>query len=77
MIHVEPQMNGGGQKRRIQSGTVPTPLVIVMDVACEMIMMEMEYDKKGISTLEEKEESLLRRFKEVVVSDNNVYTNAN
>ncbi|KAI3991224.1 hypothetical protein MKX01_022445 [Papaver californicum] len=53
-VRVEAQMNGGGQERGIRSGTVPTPLVVGMGAACEVAMMEMEYDEKRISALQER-----------------------
>eukprot|EP00249_Psilotum_nudum_P024461 c29191_g1_i2 orf=265-1725(-) len=53
-VRVEPQMNGGGQERGIRSGTVPTPLVVGMGVACEVALKEMEYDKKHITELQQR-----------------------
>ncbi|KAF9609309.1 hypothetical protein IFM89_015554 [Coptis chinensis] len=53
-IKVEPQMNGGGQERGIRSGTVPTPLVVGMGVACELAMKKMEYNVKRIKGLHER-----------------------
>lgn len=53
-IRVEAIQSGGGQERGIRSGTVPTPLVVGLGVACEIAIREMEYDHKWMEFLSKR-----------------------
>ncbi|XP_068302676.1 cysteine desulfurase, mitochondrial-like [Pyrus communis] len=66
-IRVEPQMNGGGQERGIQSGTVPTPLVVGFGAACEIAKKEMEYDEKRVRALQNRMLKGIRKNLDMVV----------
>ncbi|ESN98875.1 hypothetical protein HELRODRAFT_162338 [Helobdella robusta] len=50
-VRIQPIQSGGGQERGIRSGTVPTPLVVGMGVACQIARHEIEYDHKWVTYL--------------------------
>ncbi|XP_068336770.1 cysteine desulfurase, mitochondrial-like [Pyrus communis] len=60
-------MNGGGQKRGIRSGTVPTPLVVGFGSACEIAKKEMDYDEKRVRALQDRMLKGIRKNLDMVV----------
>lgn len=59
-IKLAPQLHGGGQQRKLRSGTLNVPAIIGLGKACEIAKAEMETDHKRIKTLRDRlEKSLL------------------
>ncbi|KAK7324131.1 hypothetical protein VNO77_27653 [Canavalia gladiata] len=59
--------NDGDHERGIQSGTIPTPLVMWMSVAYEVVLRKMKCDEKRISTLQERLFNVIRQNLDGVV----------
>jgi cysteine desulfurase len=60
-IKLTPQMHGGGQQRKLRSGTLNVPGIIGLGKACEIAEAEMETDEKRITQLRDQlEKSLLQ-----------------
>lgn len=59
-IKLAPQIHGGGQQRKLRSGTLNVPAIIGLGKACEIAKAEMETDHKRIKILRDRlEKSLL------------------
>jgi len=50
-VRLAPLFSGGGQERGLRSGTLPTPLVVGLGVACRLAMLEMEAETAQIARL--------------------------
>ncbi len=50
-IKVEPLFSGGGQERKLRSGTLPVPLVVGIGEAAKIAKKEMEKDAKNVKEL--------------------------
>ncbi|MFV8343514.1 cysteine desulfurase family protein [Flavobacterium sp. XS2P39] len=61
-IKLAPQLHGGGQQRKLRSGTLNVPGIIGLGKACEIAMAEMETDQKRITTLRDRLENELLKF---------------
>lgn len=60
-IKLTPQIHGGGQQRKLRSGTLNVPGIIGLGKACEIAEAEMETDEKRITQLRDQlEKSLLQ-----------------
>jgi len=60
-IKLTSQIHGGGQQRKLRSGTLNVPGIIGLGKACEIALAEMKADEERISALRNHlEESLLR-----------------
>lgn len=60
-VKLIPQIHGGGQQRKLRSGTLNVPGIIGLGKACEIAQAEMETDQKRITKLrDDLEESLLQ-----------------
>ncbi|KQB40071.1 cysteine desulfurase family protein [Flavobacterium aquidurense] len=56
-----PQLHGGGQQRKLRSGTLNVPGIIGLGKACEIAAPEMQADQKRITKLrDDLEEGLLQ-----------------
>ncbi|KAG1149244.1 hypothetical protein G6F37_003854 [Rhizopus arrhizus] len=53
-VRLEAVQIGDGQERGIRSGTVPHPLVVVLDEDCKVAIEEMEYNHQRISKLSKR-----------------------
>lgn len=60
-IKLAPQIHGGGQQRKLRSGTLNVPAIIGLGKACEIAKAEMETDQERIKKLRDHlEKSLLQ-----------------
>jgi cysteine desulfurase len=60
-VKLTPQIHGGGQQRKLRSGTLNVPGIIGLGKACEIAQAEMETDQKRITKLRDNlEEGLLQ-----------------
>ncbi|MBS7229650.1 cysteine desulfurase [Flavobacterium psychroterrae] len=60
-IKLIPQIHGGGQQRKLRSGTLNVPGIIGLGKACEIAQAEMENDQKRLTKLrDDLEEGLLQ-----------------
>ena len=60
-IKLTPQINGGGQQRKLRSGTLNVPGIIGLGKACEIAKAEMKTDQERIQKLRNHlEKSLLQ-----------------
>ena len=50
-LNLQPIITGGSQERGLRPGTVPTPLVVGLGEACELISEEMESERQRITKL--------------------------
>ncbi len=53
-VRLAPLFSGGGQERGLRSGTLPTPLVVGMGLACELAGREMAADNARIAALRDR-----------------------
>lgn len=53
-IRLKPLIEGGGQERRLRSGTLPLPLIVGLGTACELASAEMEAEGERLSTWREE-----------------------
>ncbi len=60
-VRLAPLFSGGGQERGLRSGTLPTPLVVGMGVACELAGREMAADSARIAGLRDRLAARLRQ----------------
>ena len=58
-LKLDPQMHGGGQERRLRSGTLNVPGIIGLGKAAEISMKEMESDQACITILRDSLEQEL------------------
>ena len=60
-IKLVPQIHGGGQQRKLRSGTLNVPAIIGLGKACEIAQAEMKTDQERIKILRNQlEKSLLQ-----------------
>jgi cysteine desulfurase len=53
-VRLEPQLDGGGHEHGLRSGTLPTPLIVGLGVACDLAMQEMSVESAHLLTLREQ-----------------------
>jgi len=53
-VRLTPLFSGGGQERGLRSGTLPTPLVVGLGLACELARREMDADNARIAALRDR-----------------------
>lgn len=53
-LRLEPLFDGGGQEKRLRSGTLPVPLIAGLGAAAELARQEMHADATRLSTLRDK-----------------------
>ncbi|OXA90456.1 cysteine desulfurase family protein [Flavobacterium hercynium] len=60
-IKLQPQIHGGGQQRKLRSGTLNVPAIIGLGKACEIALNELKKDEERIKKLRDHlEKSLLK-----------------
>lgn len=59
-VRLEPLMDGGGHERGMRSGTLATPLIVGLGVACRLCMVEMADEASGLERLRDRLHSGLR-----------------
>jgi cysteine desulfurase len=69
-IKLEPQLHGGGQQRKLRSGTLNVPGIIGLGKACEIAVNELDSDKKRITELRDKLEKGLLQIEGSFVNGN-------
>lgn len=75
-----PQITGGGQQRKLRSGTLNVPGIIGLGKAAEIAVNELETDKKRIEILRNKLELGLLQFENSFVNgniQNRIYNTSN
>jgi cysteine desulfurase len=60
---LDPLFSGGGQERGLRSGTLPTPLIVGLGVACQIAYDEMAQEAPRITQLRD---DLLRRLRTAI-----------
>lgn len=79
-IKLAPQIHGGGQQRKLRSGTLNVPAIIGLGKACEIAKVEMETDHKRIKTLRDRFEKSLLEIEGSFVNgniENRIYNTSN
>lgn len=79
-IKLAPQLHGGGQQRKLRSGTLNVPAIIGLGKACEISKVEMETDHKRIKTLRDRFEKSLLEIEGSFVNgniENRIYNTSN
>ena len=79
-IKLAPQLHGGGQQRKLRSGTLNVPAIIGLGKACEIAKAEMETDHKRIKTLRDRFEKSLLEIEGSFVNgniENRIYNTSN
>ena len=51
VLELRPQMDGGGHERGFRAGTLPTPLIVGLGLACELAGREMESEAASVGAL--------------------------
>ncbi|KAF2335857.1 cysteine desulfurase family protein [Flavobacterium nitrogenifigens] len=69
-LKLTPQILGGGQQRKLRSGTLNVPGIIGLGKACEIAQNEQEKDQKRIEALRNKLEKGLLQFEGSFVNGN-------
>jgi len=69
-VKLKPQILGGGQQRKLRSGTLNVPGIIGLGKACEIAQNEQEKDQKRIEALRNKLEKGLLQFEGSFVNGN-------
>ena len=75
-----PQIHGGGQQRKLRSGTLNVPGIIGLGKACNIAAAEMEINQKKISQLRDQLEKGLLQIKGSFVNgtiENRIYNTTN
>lgn len=75
-----PQISGGGQQRKLRSGTLNVPGIIGLGKASEIAQNELENNKKNIKILRDKLEKSLLQFEGSFVNgnvENRIYNTSN
>ncbi|MCK5445873.1 MAG: IscS subfamily cysteine desulfurase [Rhodospirillaceae bacterium] len=68
-VRLVPIIHGGGQERGMRSGTLPTPLVVGIGVACEIASKEMPAEAERLHGLRQKMlDGLRARLPEIFVN---------
>ncbi|MFH7000845.1 cysteine desulfurase family protein [Flavobacterium bizetiae] len=79
-IKLAPQLHGGGQQRKLRSGTLNVPAIIGLGKACEIAKAEMEKDHKRIKILRDRLEKSLLEIEGSFVNgsiENRLYNTSN
>lgn len=79
-IKLSPQIHGGGQQRKLRSGTLNVPAIIGLGKACEIVKAEMETDHKRIKTLRNRLEKSLLEIEGSFINgniENRIYNTSN
>ncbi|MBZ4034061.1 cysteine desulfurase [Flavobacterium sp. 17A] len=79
-IKLAPQILGGGQQRKLRSGTLNVPGIIGLGKASEIAVNELEKDQNRISLLRDKLEKGLLQFEGSFVNgntENRIYNTSN
>lgn len=79
-VRLTPQVHGGGHEQGLRSGTINVPGIIALAKACEIIIQEMELNKRYISALRDKLETELLQLPNTSLngdSDNRIYNTTN
>lgn len=79
-IKLAPQLHGGGQQRKLRSGTLNVPAIIGLGKACEIAKAEMETDHKRIKILRDRLEKSLLEIDGSFVNgniENRIYNTSN
>ncbi|MBL0738567.1 cysteine desulfurase [Flavobacterium sp. GN10] len=79
-IKLSPQILGGGQQRKLRSGTLNVPGIIGLGKAAEIALKEQQEDQKRIEVLRNKLEKGLLQFKGSFVNgntENRIYNTSN
>lgn len=79
-IKLAPQIHGGGQQRKLRSGTLNVPAIIGLGKACEIAKVEMETNHKRIKTLRDRFEKSLLEIEGSFVNgniENRIYNTSN
>lgn len=79
-LKLETQLQGGGQQRKLRSGTLNVPGIIGLGKACEVAVNELESDQKRISELRDKLENGLLQIEGSFVNgniQNRIYNTSN
>ncbi|MDQ6530356.1 cysteine desulfurase family protein [Flavobacterium sp. LHD-85] len=79
-IKLSPQILGGGQQRKLRSGTLNVPGIIGLGKASEIAVNELEKDQNRISLLRDKLEKGLLQFESSFVNgniENRIYNTTN
>jgi len=69
-LKLVPQLHGGGQQRKLRSGTLNVPGIIGLGKASEIALEELESDEKRIAQLRDKLELGLLQFEGSFVNGN-------
>lgn len=72
-IKLAPQIHGGGQQRKLRSGTLNVPGIIGLGKACEIAKAEMKTDQERIQKLRDHLEKSLLQIEESFVNGNTTY----
>jgi cysteine desulfurase len=68
-VRLVPLIHGGGQERGMRSGTLPTPLVVGLGMACELASKEMAAEAERLHGLQKKLfEGLKERIPEIYLN---------
>lgn len=79
-VKLKPQTLGGGQQRKLRSGTLNVPGIIGLGKAAEIALKEQQEDQKRIESLRNKLEKGLLQFKGSFVNgntENRIYNTSN
>lgn len=79
-VKLSPQILGGGQQRKLRSGTLNVPGIIGLGKAAEIALNEQEEDQKRIEILRNKLEKGLLQFEGAFVngnSENRIHNTSN
>jgi len=79
-IKLESQMHGGGQERKMRSGTLNVPGIVGLGKACEIASLEMKMDSQRITILRNHLETELLKIEAAFVngnSQNRLYNTSN
>lgn len=69
-LKLNPQILGGGQQRKLRSGTLNVPGIVGLGKAAEIALNELEKDKNSIEILRNKLENGLLQFEGAFVNGN-------
>ncbi|WP_343706750.1 cysteine desulfurase family protein [Flavobacterium sp.] len=79
-VKLKPQILGGGQQRKLRSGTLNVPGIIGLGKASEIAVNELEKDQNRVSLLRDKLEKGLLQFEGSFVNgntENRIYNTTN
>ncbi|UPZ15000.1 cysteine desulfurase family protein [Flavobacterium humidisoli] len=79
-VKLKPQILGGGQQRKLRSGTLNVPGIIGLGKASEIAVNELEKDQNRISLLRDKLEKGLLQFEGSFINgnvENRIYNTCN